>query len=239
MRPGAAALLLLLAPACAPVLTHGPRVEPGLYAGSTGGFLIAQEAGDTPDVVTPGWTPYVRYGFTGKPGEVAGSLALALGNRIEGDAYLQLPARAEWVYGAGLMASPGYVMPYVQLGQSLGRGYEVYTTQAYVRRGDFNEKNVYLLDIAPTEVRPRYWASTVAIRRREGFFGASLQLTGAFGRYDERPTGSADGTPTTSHELRGVSASLTADVDVGQFFKDLAAITRRPVPRRPPGDMPP
>jgi hypothetical protein len=239
LRRGWAALLLLaLGPACAPVLTHGPRVEPGLFLGSTLGLLIGQDTATAPDAVTPAWAPYVRYGFAGKPGGVAGSLALSVGNGFDVDAYLQLPSRQEWAYGGGVMASPAYVMPYVQAGQSFGRGYEVYTTQAYVHRTDFTDGNVALLDVGPNEVRPRYWAPSLALRRRQGALGASLEFTGAIGSYDQRPRGFGEGTSgqTTSRPLRALSASVTADVNLGQLLKDLAAITRRPIPRRPPGE---
>ncbi len=238
MRRGWAALLLLaLAPACAPVLTHGPRVEPGLFAGSALGLLIGQDTATAPDVITPAWTPYARYGFTGKPGGVAGSLALSVGNGVEVDAYLQLPARREWAYGGGVMTSADYVMPYVQAGQTFGRGYEVYTTQAYVRRSDFTDSSVGL-DGGPSEVRPRYWAPSLALRRRQGSFAASLELTGAVGSFDERPPtyGEPATQPTIRRPLRALSASVTADVNVGLFLQELAAITRRPIPRRPPGE---
>lgn len=239
MKLAGAALLLLLGPACAPVLSHGPRVEPGLFAGGTAGLLPTQDSATAPEILTPAWTSYLRYGFTGKTGGAAGSLALSVGNGIEGDVYLQLPPRGEWAYGAGTMASRGYVMPYVQFGRSFLHGHEVYTTQAYVRREDFNGR--LGLDAGPSEVRPRYWASSLAIRQRRGALGASLEVTGAFGHYDERAIGVGNGPPPAAarRRLRAVTASVTADVNLARFLAEVAAVTRRPIPRRPPGEMPP
>ena len=234
----AAGLIAAALGACAPVLTHGPRVEPGLFVGSTAGILLSQDTAAAPDVLTPDWAPYVRYGLTGEPGDVAGSLAVTLdassASSLAADLYVQLPSRAlGWAYGGGVAASALYVMPYLQLGQSFGRGFEVYTTQAYVHRGDFTDKRGGL-DGSAVEVRPRYWAPTLAIRRRDGALGASLQLTGALGRFDERPFDGGAQSPVKSRALRGMNTSLAADVDIGRLLRDLAAITRRPVPRPAP-----
>ena len=238
MKSAAAAAALCVLGACAPVLTHGPRVEPGFFLGSTAGILVTRDTAAAPDVLTPDWAPYVRYGVRGEPDVFAGSLAVALDASsapgVAADLYVQLPARnPDWAYGGGVMGSSSYVMPYVQLGRSFGRGFEVYTTQAYVRRGDFTEKQTGL-DGSGVEVRPRYWAPTLAIRRREGALGVSLQLTGALGRFDERPFEADELAPVTSRALRGVTVSLAADADVGLLLREVAAITRQPILRPAP-----
>jgi hypothetical protein len=219
------------------VLTHGPRVESGLFVGATAGLLITRDTARAPDVLAPQWVPYARYGLAGKPGGVAGSLGLVLGSSpespVEADAYLELPSPGpEWAYGAGVVASRALAMPYVQAGKSFGRGYEAYATQAFVRRNDFNDRQIVLSEFTPTEVRPRYWASTLALRRRDGPVGVSLQVTGAFGHYEERVRDS--GPATRSRPLRAVTASLAADVDVALFVRDFRRITRRPIPRDTP-----
>jgi hypothetical protein len=234
MRSAGAGLVAAALAACAPVLTHGPRVEPGLFVGGTGGLLLTRDTALAPDVVTPQWVPYARYGLAGKPGGVAGSLALAWGSSaespVEADLYVQLPSGgSEWAYGAGVVASTALVMPYAQIGKTFGRGYEAYATQAFVRRNDFNDRQVYLVDYAPTVVRPRYWAPTVALRRREGALGVSLQVTGAFGRYEERVRDSGPG--TRSRPLRAVTASVTTDLDVGRFVREVLGVTRGVIPR--------
>jgi len=236
MRAARALLVLALA-GCAPVVTHGARVEPGLYVGATAGLLVTQDTARAPDVLAPQWVPFARYGLAGKPGGVAGSLGVALGSSpespVEADAYLQLPTPApEWAYGAGVVASRALAMPYVQVGKSFGRGYEAYATQAFVRRDDFNDRQIVLSEFTPTEVRPRYWASTVALRRRDGPVGLSLQVTGAFGRYEERVRDSGSG--TRSRPLRAVTASLAADVNVARFVHEVLGVTRRPIPRDAP-----
>jgi hypothetical protein len=59
-----------------------------------------------------------------------------------------------------------------------------------------------------------------------------LQVTGAFGRYDDRAYDSARNGPVTrSRPLRAVTTSLTADVDVARLVRELLGITRRPIPR--------
>jgi hypothetical protein len=237
MRRTAPALISAAIAACAPVLAHGPRVEPGLFVGGTAGLLLTRDTALSPHVVTPQWVPYVRYGRAGKPGGVAGSLALAWGGSpespVEADAYVQLPSGdSKWAYGAGVVASPALTMPYAQVGKSLSRGYEVYTTQAFVRRRDFNERQIVLIDAAPTEVRPRYWSPTLALRRRTGRWGGSLQVTGAFGRYDERQR-DPGGPPgeTRTRPLRAVTTSVTWDTDVACYLREVLGVTRRPIPR--------
>jgi hypothetical protein len=237
MRSTAAGLAAAVLAACAPVLTHGPRVEPGLFVGGTGGLLLTRDTALAPDVVAPQWVPFARYGLAGKPGGIAGSIAVALGSApespVEADAYVQLPSAApEWAYGTGVVASSALLMPYAQIGKSFPRGYEVYATQAFVRRYDFNDRQVYLLETAPTVVRPRYWATTLALHRRDGPQGLSLQVTGAFGRYDEKVRDSGPG--TRSRPLRAVTTSLAVDVDVARFARDVLGITRRPIPRDDP-----
>ena len=238
MRRALAGLLLGTLTGCSPVLTHGPRVEPGLFVGATAGLLLTRDTARAPDVLAPQWVPYARYGVGGKAGGVAGSLGVALGNSpespVEADAYLQLPSPVpEWAYGAGVVGSRALAMPYAQVGKSFGRGYEAYATQAFVRRKDFNDRQIVLSEFTPTEVRPRYWASTIALRRRDGPVGVSLQVTGAFGRYEERVRDAGPGTRT--RPLRAVTTSLAADVDVARFARNVLGVTRRPIPR----DYPP
>lgn len=234
MRGALAALALGLLTACAPVLTHGPRVEPGLFVGGTAGLLLTQDSARSPDVVTPQWVPFARYGLVGKPGGVAGSLGLALGGSpespVEADLYVQLPSgSSEWAYGAGVVTSTAVLMPYAQIGKPVGRGMEVYTTQAYVHRNDFNDRQAGLFESSETVVRPRYWAPSLALRAREGALGVSLQVTGAFGRYEEKVRDSGPG--TRSRPLRALTTSLTGELDVGVFMRDVLGITRRPIPR--------
>jgi hypothetical protein len=234
----ALALLPLLG-ACAPAVLHGPRVEPGLHLGMSVGLPTLGDTATLPDAATPGWTPYVMYGFAGRPGGVAGSVALATGGHdgegMEADVYVQLPsARPALAYGAGVVGSDAYVMPYAQLGRDLGLGYEVYTTQAVVRRWDFTTKR-NSLDASSTDVRPTYWAPAVALRRRERALAATLEVTGVLGRFDERTTDPVSGAEhTRTRPLRGVTVRVQADVDLGALLHDALAVTRRPVPRRTP-----
>jgi len=238
LRRALAGLLLVLA-GCAPTVTHGARVEPGLYVGYTAGIIASGDSARAPDVVTPEWVPYVRYGFVGRPGGVAGSLALSMAPEVEpvvhGDAYIQLPTPdPRWAYGGGVMGSARFVMPYVQLGRSFGRGYEAYTTQAWVHSTEFTDRDLGL-DPSEGQVRPRYWAPTLALRRRDGALAVGLQVTGALGSYENTAYDSASAGPVTrTRPLRALTTSVTADVDVARFVRDVLSITRRPIPRDNP-----
>lgn len=238
MRRAVCAVLLALA-GCAPVVTHGARVEPGLYVGGTAGIILSGDSAEAPDIVTPEWAPYARYGFVGRPGGFAGSIAVSVladpSSWLEGDGYLQLPSRDPlWAYGAGVMASRDYVMPYAQLGRSFGRGYEAYTTQAWVHRTEFTNRDLGL-DPSEGQFRPRYWAPTLALRRRDGALAVGLQVTGAFGSYENTAYDSASAGPVTrTRPLRAVTTSVTADLDVARFIRDVLSITRRPITRDNP-----
>ena len=235
MRRALAGLLLALA-GCAPTVTHGARVEPGLFVGYTAGIVVSGDSAKAPDVVTPEWVPYARYGWVGRPGGFAGSVGVSLlGPWVGGDGYLQLPSRdPRWAYGAGLMGARGYVMPYAQLGRSFPRGYEAYTTQAWVHRTRFTDRDLGL-DPSEGQVRPRYWAPTLALRRRDGALAVGLQVTGAFGSYENTAYDSASAGPVTrTLPLRAVTTSVTADVDVARFVRDVLRVTRRPIPRDTP-----
>lgn len=236
--PAAAGLLLALG-ACAPAVTHGPRVEPGLYIGGTLGVIAASDTAAAPDVLTPNWGSFARYGTRLGDEGWAGSLAIATSGEqrsgVEGDAYLQLPSRDSlWVYGAGVIGSRAYAMPYAQLGRPMGRGYEVYTTQGFVWRGDFTEKRQDL-DGGDAEVRPRYWMPAVALARRDRYGAVSAEVAGALGRFDERVTDPATGaTRTTGRPLRAFTVRFTGEFDVMSVLHLLGSIAGQPVPRRAP-----
>jgi len=238
VRAAAAGSLLALLGACAPVVTHGPRVEPGPHAGIAAGLLLAPESAGVPDAVTPELAPYVRYGWAARPGGFGASLALSLDPNAESrgvgvDAYLQGPSGGSALaYGAGVTRSAGVVMPYLQAGRDLGRGYELYTTQGYVHRTRFTEKHVGILEERTAQARPRYWAPSLAVRTRSGAVAASLQLTGAFGHYEERP--GPDAGPVVRRRLRAAAASVAGEVDLVRLVREGLGSPPRPAPPRRP-----
>jgi hypothetical protein len=134
-------LLVLVVPACVPVATHGPRVEPGAVLGSVLALgsqptLQAEvktgEGGVTP--VLPPISVFARYGFEA-PVRVAAAVSVPAGlpfslTHPEVDVYAQLtPPEWKTAASAGTMVSRSYVTPYVQLGR-YGDGVSVYTTQS-------------------------------------------------------------------------------------------------------------
>lgn len=134
-------LLVFGVPACVPVATHGPRVEPGAVLGTvvalgTQPTLQAEVKTGQGNVtsVLPPMGVFVRYGFQAPIRASAGvlvplSLPFSL-THPEVDLYAQLtPAEWNTAAGAGAMVSRSYVTPYVQLGR-YGRDVGVYTTQS-------------------------------------------------------------------------------------------------------------
>jgi hypothetical protein len=141
-----ALLLALTVPACVPVASHGPRVEPGGVAGSIVALAtrptLEGEVKTGQGNVTPVLAPmgfFARYGWTPEnanaplPVAAAVFIPLALPFSIthpELDVYAQLtPAPWPVAASAGVQGSRSYVSPYVQLGRDVPRGH-VYTTQA-------------------------------------------------------------------------------------------------------------
>lgn len=237
MRRDFVALALLAAGACAPVVTHGPRVEPGLHAGLTVGLPLDSDTATALAVLIPRWSAYGRFGVTGKPGGVAASLGLAYApaenGSLEGDLYLQGPARVpRLAYGAGLMGSAVYAMPYVQLGWVREDGSGLYSTQGVVQRG-YGRKYLFLNDpgMGRTEVRPRYWAPAVGYRWSGRAGKRSVYLSGALGSYDERRSDWQTGEVSVQRRrLRALSITGTVELEAGAILKELGAVTRRPIP---------
>ena len=182
-------VLLLSVAGCAPVVTHGPRVEPGRSSGVVGGWRAGLcDSGCTAGLVPPIGL-FGSYGFAPQGGRGA---AYSVGVFVPGlilfpaahlDLYAQAPSPPErpLVYGGGVSASVGHVMPYVQAG-SLSRG----------RRGWYTTQGVVLANYRPEpkvifnggrgsvfeEVASVYWSPAVAYRGPRG----TVFVSGAFGR---------------------------------------------------------
>jgi hypothetical protein len=189
-------LALLAATGCAPVVMHGPRVEPGGTAGLTGGWRAGLcEEGCTAGLVPP-IGAYINYGLApyGPDGlAYQFSTLIPLGLFIPAshvDFYVQAPARRDLVYGGGLSISFGHVMPYAQIGNTRTDGRGWYTTQGVVLAAYRPEPDVYLeggRDSVFEGVDIVYWSPGLAY----GFGWGSVYVSGAFGRertaeYDPR-----------------------------------------------------
>lgn len=201
-----AALLFLACFACAPVVTHGPRVEPGFAAGATLGLVPAALC-DSCGAMLPTWGAYGRYGFVpdaaGQPAVlVTGTLGLGF---VEGDLYVQAPGTGSLAYGAGVLGSNWYVMPYLQLGRST-RGSGFYTTQGFAWH---RYQPVTILVPPHGDIAPRYWAPAVAYRARFREGALHVYVSGMVGEYGQREGG--DSVRTTRHRLRAVAAGVTVE----------------------------
>ncbi len=179
------AVLLLLAPAaCAPIVTHGPRVEPGVYLTGTGG--VARHLCDSTcslDIL-PQLGIGARYGRPAEGGRVGYSIGGTLASSLVSsdlDAYLQLPTSPSWAAGAGVLLSPMHVMPYVQVGQTEADGSGWYTTQGFALMA--LRLRTWHID-ETVEVAPRYWSPTVAYRAALRHSAFHVYLSGALGWTD-------------------------------------------------------
>jgi hypothetical protein len=183
------ALLLVCVPAaCAPMVTHGPRVQPGTHIMVTGG------GGYSPcDTLTCSLEllPQAALGLrTGRaPSGTRPGLGLGLNLALnlvssEVDLYAQAPTDpARFDAGAGVLLSGAHLMPYVQIGRMRDDGSGFYTTQGFAwmsrRQTSYGLAGAHEEE-APDEVQPRYWAPSVAYRTG-GQYGMHLYLSGAFG----------------------------------------------------------
>jgi hypothetical protein len=183
-------LVLACTAACAPMVAHGPRVEPGVAVVVTaGGGLPACDSAVCHLDLIPQAALGLRGGRTAtetRPGFSAGAnLALNILSS-ELDLYAQAPTGFTRLdMGAGVLLGAAHTMPYVQLGRMLDDGSGFYTTQGFVwmmkRPASYR---LFGEEGSADELRPRYWAPTVAYRTA-GRRGLHLYLSGAFGLADE------------------------------------------------------
>jgi hypothetical protein len=219
-------MVLLACAACAPVVTHSPRVEPGITLYGTMGStrsLCSQETCDT-DLVPQmgGGARYGRVATDSTPGFSAGFTYSAGVESSEVDLYVQAPAsRLALDAGAGVLAAGTHVMPYVQLGRMQPDGSGWYTTQGFAFLGE--RVAGLILDEPYEEVTPRYWAPTIAYRTR-GRYGVHVYASGAFG--SARVTLHEPDEPDPRTERQPVRAVM-----MGVVFDVLSA--------PPPGSLPP
>jgi len=145
MVRAALVLVLVLAGACVPVVTHGPRVEPGFSLGVSAGVDAHAFAPQNDPLFLPvNWSWPVQYGWRA-PGDTG--VAVLVGVNVpgpavigtpllvlsEGDVFVQLPSRPGAMQrGVGVLGSAYHVMPYVQLGRERSGAKGWYTTQGVV-----------------------------------------------------------------------------------------------------------
>lgn len=214
MRFRVPALVLLCVPAaCAPIVTHGPRPEPGVQVMATLG--IPQELCDSGCEVE--LIPQLGFGVrSGRPAEngnfgysVTGTFSASI-LATEADLYVQAPTAPEWAAGGGVLLSFAHVMPYVQLGRMRADGSGFYTTQGFAlltqrTNFSFTGRDNFL-------ITPRYWAPTVAYRFAHRDGAVHVYLSGAFGSAGADDGGLPPEIPSRgSVPIRQVMAGVTVE----------------------------
>lgn len=217
IRHIAALILLCATVACAPIVTHGPRPEPGVQLTVTGGVPYPLCDGECEVLLFNQVGFGARYGRpaeNGKPGySVGGTMSLGVISS-ELDVYVQAPAETvpAWDAGAGILLSPSYVMPYVQLGQMRANGSGLYTTHGYVWMAE--RPDVIWMDAETvTEVTPRYVSSTVAYRVAHRYGAVHLYVSGSLGTMGVRDVSSRPGDPPppTTAPVRFIMGGATLE----------------------------
>ncbi|HET7462038.1 MAG TPA: hypothetical protein VFJ82_12355 [Longimicrobium sp.] len=184
--------------ACAPVVTHGPRVEPGaelmMTLGGPRPFCGSNTDTECNAGLIPTWGAGVRYGFT--PDGPAGVAALAglsvpiadpLGTEVDG--FVQAPSSGVWAWGGGALWSPRHLMPYAQVGQMPpggGPGWYLTLGYAHLYRDPSLAVDQEDTDGDVMARPPRYWAPGAAVRTRRGGSSLTFYVQGAFGSYLRR-----------------------------------------------------
>ncbi|HEX6749997.1 MAG TPA: hypothetical protein VF092_22075 [Longimicrobium sp.] len=179
--------------ACAPVITHGPRVEPGTTVTANFG-LPALECGKGNGCgtgIAPAFSFGVRRGFVA---ESARGPAFLLGLSLpvfdpaapELDAYVQAPAPGLFAAGAGALASPHHLEPYVEAGLSRPNGDGWFVTGGYAWL--FADPRSYFLSDDATRMQqaPRYWAPGVGFHGHILGRNLTAYASGAIGHYVDR-----------------------------------------------------
>jgi hypothetical protein len=219
-----AALSLLCAPvACAPIVTHGPRPEPGLQVVATGGIALPLCDGTCEMMLMNQIGFGARYGRPaeeGKPGYSVGGTVSMGGISSEVDLYVQAPTATlpQWDAGAGILLSPAHVMPYIQLGQMRASGSGIYTTHGFVwmaERGDF----IWMDAEGGTEVTPRFLSSTVAYRFAHRGGAVHLYLSGALGSMRMRDSSPRpfEPPPPATAPVRFITGGITLERRIRGF----------------------
>jgi hypothetical protein len=219
--PFAALLLVWLLGGCMPLVTHGPRVQEGLWTGSTGSFRLGTllegevEALGREFAVRPPNGFFARYGW--RP-EESGPPGLSLGVHLpfaiplsavypEVDVYAQMtPHDSPGAAGAGLLASPGYLMPYAQTGGQLSARSEWYTTQGLTVSGYAGGAPRAVI-WAPALSLRRSRLEQTALHRRQ--FATHYFVQAGVGREWVPREGTGDGTRPVRFLLLGVTTEAS------------------------------
>lgn len=221
MKIFCAFLLTACTVACAPVVTHSPRVEGGtrLVASAGGSATLCEKRSACDLALLPQMSLGIRAGRTAgeaNPGFSAGVSLAMNGLSSDVDLYAQAPTAVVGGLdaGGGVLLSMAHTMPYVQIGRLAEDGSGWYTTQGFVwmmrRPADYQLMGEHE-EGEPDEMRPRYWAPTIAYRT-DWSNALQVYVSGAFGTADEYAF--QDGARVGSQPVRFLMAGLIAQGSV-------------------------
>ena len=238
--------------ACAPAVTHGPRVEPGPSLVMTGGVPrpLCEEWSECHGGVTPTFGAGVRYGRVprdaGAPAWMAGFTVPVFDPvAVELDGFVQAPSPGTWVGGGGVLASVRHLMPYAQVGRMpAGGGDGWYLSAGYAHL--FRDPTVDIGlddDVGGGEMArpPRYWSPGAGARVNlrgvrwtvfaNGSFGSFMKRTLVFDgpAAPELPPPPPD-TVDTRVNIRTLVLGITWEVPFREVARPGAARPRRPPP---------
>ncbi|CAN5784998.1 hypothetical protein BH23GEM6_BH23GEM6_00780 [soil metagenome] len=233
---GLMAILCLLG-ACMPLVTHGPRVEEGIWTGSTGSFRLGSMLEEEVEVLGSSYAVRPPNGFFARYGwqrEDQGPAAVLVGLHLpflipfsiahpELDVYAQLTPVAERAYaaGAGVLASPSHLMPYAQAGGTWTEQASWYTTQGLALHGwAGNGPRAVLWTPALTWRRGRLEQS--ALLRRQS--ASHYFIQGGFGR----EWIAEEGAPRSHRRVRFLLLGITTEAS------GLPSLPRFDIPGRQP-----
>jgi hypothetical protein len=221
-------LFALTLAACAPAVTHGPRVEPGTTVTANLGVYpaLCRQNQSCDSGVDPELSLGLRRGFVRNPEGAAfllgASLPLADLLAPELDAYAQAPAPGLFTGGAGALLSAHHAEPYIQAGLTRPNGDGWFGTLGYAWL--FADPRNYFMQERPHMVRPpRYWAPGVGFTGHVLGRSMTVYANGALGHFVDRQV-SADAPADTSIVRRNVHAvvvGISGQMSPSDFLHDL------------------
>lgn len=244
MNPRHALAALLALSACAPVVTHSPRVEPGLAIHATAGLPLPLCDTGCGGGLTPTLGAGVRYGYAPAGGSgpaFLGGVTVPLfePSSAEVDAFVQAPSSGDWVVGAGSLASRRHVHPYIQLGRIPAGGSGWYVGAGYAWLFDNPDWIEDFDDAISGEESlaraPRYFAPSLGWRTTLGGRRFHAYLTGGLGSWRERTFDPATGENIeVERRIRTLATGVSLEFALRDGPPTVTTEPARPAPAAPP-----
>jgi hypothetical protein len=199
MGSAAAALVAAALAACAPVVTHGPAVQPGAVLRVTEGAAFGVRCdSNCADALFPTWGGTLHAGYAPRdprlPALLGGvTVPVFAPSSAELDLYVQGPGReAPLAYGAGVLLSSRHTMPYVQVGQTPPGRDGWYATVGYARLRRYDQPLIGqgYGPVFGLREAPRFVSTTVSLRLA-GRTLKDVYAVGMFGSYRAEGKGGA------------------------------------------------